>query len=123
MSTDKPALLKESISFKKSNDSAVFKGELELYDDRVVLKISHRLALSALVRHLPPTFPDVETRESIPFSHITGISQSRKRSVVSRSVKVEVQTEEGVTLAIRGRSRIFDVLQKAYQAWKQRGHQ
>jgi hypothetical protein len=56
MSTGKPALLKESVSFKKSNEDAVLKGELELYDDRVVMKISHRFALSALVRHLPPTF-------------------------------------------------------------------
>jgi hypothetical protein len=56
MPLGKPVLLKKSVSFKKSNEDAVSKGDLELYDDRVVLKISHRFSLSSPVSPLPPTF-------------------------------------------------------------------
>jgi hypothetical protein len=119
--SDKPALLKESVSVKKSDEDAVFKGELELYDDHVVLKISHRFALSALMRSLPPTFPDVEMDEAIPFSRITGISWDMKKRGLSRNVKIEMQTDEGVIWHVNGSVIILDAFQNVYQTWKHRG--
>jgi len=123
MPLEKPALLKESVSLRKSNDGAILRGEFELYDDRLVLRISQRFSLSSLARPLPPTFPGVEMRESIPFSRITSISGRIKKAVISRRVKVDMRTDEGVTWGIEGPVRILDALQKAYQVRKQRGHQ
>ena len=118
MPEERQALLKESVSFRKSNDGAILKGELELYDDRVVLKTSHRLALSTLARTLPPTFPDAGIGESIPFSGITAISWGTKKAVLSRNVKIEIRTDEDLTWDIKGSARIREALQKAYHSWK-----
>jgi hypothetical protein len=123
MPPDKPALLKESVSFNKSNEGAVFKGEFELFDDSVVLKISHRFSLSSLVRSLPPTFPAVEMIDTIPFSRVTGISGGRVKGFLSRNVKIELHTDEGVSWDIRGPGRILDALQNAYRAWKHSARQ
>ena len=114
-------MLRESVSFKKSDEEAVLKGEFELYEDHVVLNISHRFALSELVRPLPPTFPYAQMRESIPFSRVTAISGVTKKGSLARSTKIEIQTDEGVTWDIKGPVRILDLLRNAYQAWKQSG--
>ncbi len=123
MPPDKLAFLKESASFRKGNEASLPEGELELYDDCVVLRISHRLALSDLVRPLPPTFPGVNMVESIPFSRVTRINGVMKKGFLSRSVKIEMQTNEGVTWSIGGSVRILDALQKAYLSWKNSGHE
>jgi hypothetical protein len=123
MPPDKPALLKESVSFKKSNEDAVFKGEFELYHDSVVLKNSPRFSLASLVRSLPPTFPGVEMIETIPFSRVTGIGGGVVKGFLSRNVKIELQTDEGVTWDISGPGRILDAIQNAYRAWKQGARQ
>jgi hypothetical protein len=56
MTADKLALLKESVSFTKSNEDALLKGEFEVHDDHIVMKISQRVALSTLVRPLSTHF-------------------------------------------------------------------
>ena len=122
MSSDRLAFPEESVSIRKSNEDALLKGKFELYGDRVVLKISRRFALSELVRPLPPTFPGTKMSESIVFSRIKSIGVEPKKGVLSRSVRIELQTDDGVTWHIKGPSRIFDVLQDAYQAWKSGGH-
>jgi len=38
MAENKLALLKESVSFTKSNEDALMKGDFEVYDDRIVAK-------------------------------------------------------------------------------------
>jgi hypothetical protein len=87
MTSDKLALLKESVSFTESNQDALLKGEFEVHDDRIVMKTSQRIALSTLVRPLPPTFPGVGMIESIPFSRITRIGCNMKKGGLSRNVK------------------------------------
>jgi hypothetical protein len=123
MTSDKLALLKESVSFTKSNQDALLKGDFEVYDDRIVVKISQRVALSTLVRSLPPTFPGVEMIETIPFSRVTGIGGGVVKGFLSRNVKIELQTDEGVTWDISGPGRILDAIQNAYRAWKQGARQ
>lgn len=121
MPPDKLALLKESVSFKKSNEGTVFKGKFELYDDHVVLKGSPVFPLSSPAGSLPPTFPDIRMRESIPFSRVTGIGGGMVKGFLSRNAKIELQTDEGVTWDIRGPIKIIEGLQNAYQAWKHSG--
>ncbi len=123
MTTEKLALLKESVSFTKSNEDALLKGDFEVYDDRIVVKISQRVTLSTLVRPLPPTFPGVGMMESIPFLRITRIGGSMKKGVLSRTVRMEMLTDNGVTWNIKGSPKIFDALQNAYQAWKRNRHE
>jgi hypothetical protein len=122
MTSDKLALLKESVSFTKSNQDALLKGDFEVYDDRIVVKISQRVALSTLVRSLPPTFPGVGMMESIPFLRITRIGGNMKKGVLSRNVSMEMLTDDGVTWNVKGSPKIFDALQNAYQAWKRNRH-
>jgi hypothetical protein len=122
MTSDKLALLKESVSFTKSNQDALLKGDFEVYDDRIVVKISQRVALSTLVRPLPPTFPGVGMMESIPFLRITRIGGNMKKGVLSRNVSMEMLTDDGVTWNVKGSPKIFDALQNAYQAWKRNRH-
>ena len=122
MTADKIALLKESVSFTKSNEDALLKGEFEVHDDRIVMKTSQRVALSTLVRPLPPTFPGVGMMESIPFSRITRIGGNMKKRVLSRDVRMEMLTDDGVTWNVKGSPKIFDALQNAYHAWKRNRH-
>jgi hypothetical protein len=123
MTADKLALLKESVSFTKSNEDALLKGDFEVYDDRIVVKISQRIALSTLVRPLPPTFPGVGMMESIPFLRVTRIGGNMKKGVLSRNVRMEMLTDDGVTWNIEGSTKIFDALQNAYHAWKRNRHE
>jgi hypothetical protein len=123
MTSDKLALLKESVSFTKSNQDALLKGDFEVYDDRIVVKISQRIALSTLVRPLPPTFPGVGMMESIPFLRITRIGCNMKKGGLSRNVRMEMLTDDGVTWNVKGSPKIFDALKKAYQAWKRNRHE
>ncbi|HEV2119382.1 MAG TPA: hypothetical protein VGS11_04670 [Candidatus Bathyarchaeia archaeon] len=112
------------VSLKKSNENVFTKGVVELYADRVVLKIPHGFSLATLVSPLPPTFPDVqmvEMTESIPFSSITSISSRVKGGFLSRNVNVEMRTDKGVTWNITAPSRILDALQNAFEAWKHSG--
>jgi hypothetical protein len=121
--SDKLALLKGSVSFTKSNEDPLLKGDFEVYDDRIVVKISQRVALSTLVRSLSPTFPGVRMMESIPFLRITRIGGNLKKRALSRNVRMEMLTDDGVTWNIKGSPKIFDALQNAYQAWKRNRHE
>ncbi|TMI14842.1 hypothetical protein E6H35_03695 [Candidatus Bathyarchaeota archaeon] len=123
MAENKLALLKESVSFTKSNEDALMKGDFEVYDDRIVVKISQRVALSTLVRPLPPTFPGVGMMEFIPFLRITRIGGTMKKGSLSRNVRMEMLTDDGVIWNIKGSPKIFGALQNAYQAWKRNRHE
>jgi hypothetical protein len=61
--------------------------------------------------------------ETIPFSRVTGIGGGVVKGFLSRNVKIELQTDEGVTWDISGPGRILDAIQNAYRAWKQGARQ
>jgi hypothetical protein len=118
MQHEKP-LLRGLVSLRKDNAAETFKGEFELYEDHVVLRISDKFSLSSIARRsLPPTFPDVELKEFIPFSPITSLHHEMKKGVLSRYVTWKMKTDEGTTWSISGSSKLFESVQNTYQAWK-----
>jgi hypothetical protein len=111
-------LLRGLVSLQKDNTTETFKGELELYEDHVMLSISDKFSLSSIARSLPPTFPEVELKEFIPFSLITSLDHEMKKGVLSRNVIWNMKTDEGTTWNMSGSSKLFESVQTAYQAWK-----
>ena len=118
MQPEKRPLLKGLVSFQEDNIKETLRGEFELYEDHVILRISDRFSFPSLARPLPPTFPRVEMKESILFSHVTSIDRGMKKGVISRNVTWKIKTDEGITWDFGGSSKLFESLQNTYQAWK-----
>lgn len=118
MQPEKRPLLKGLVSFQEGNIKETLRGEFELYEDHVILRISDRFSFPSLARPLPPTFPGVEMKEYILFSHITSIDRGMKKGALSRNVTWKMKTDEGITWNISGSSKLFEFVQNAYQAWK-----
>jgi len=111
-------LLRGLVSLRSDNTVKTFMGEFELYVDHVILRISDKFSLSSIARSLPPTFPEVELKEFIPFSRITSLDHETKKAVLSTNVTWRMKTDEGTTWNISGSSKLFESLQNTYQAWK-----
>jgi hypothetical protein len=47
-------LLRGLVSLRKDNTAETFKGEFELYEDHVILRISDKFSFSSIARSLPP---------------------------------------------------------------------
>jgi hypothetical protein len=60
MQPEKRPLLKKPVSLQKDDARETFRGEFELYEDHVILRILNKFSLLSFARSLPPTFPEVE---------------------------------------------------------------
>ncbi len=105
-------LLQEPVKFKKSGEWIALKGHLELYEDRLNLRLAPGFGKARV---------SIGTGQTIPFSHITSLNGVQKSNPLWRSVQIEIRTDLGVTWEITGDDRVYTALQSSYQAWRGRG--
>ncbi len=105
-------LLKEPIGFKKSGEWIAMKGDLELYEDCLNLRIAPGFGNARV---------PLGSGQTIPFSHITSLNGVQKSNPLWKSVQIEIRTDLGVTWEITGDERVYGALQSSIQTWRGRG--
>ncbi len=104
-------LLKEAIKFKKSGEWIPLKGNLELYEDCLNIRIAPGVGSARL---------PLGTGQTIPFSRITSLNGVQRSNPLRKSMQIEIRTDLGVTWEITGDERVYGALQRSIQTWRAR---
>lgn len=111
-------LLEESVRFKKAGMKGDFKGNLELYEDAVMLRFPPNLLSVISIKPIPPTFPIVGEAKTISFSQIKAITGTSIRRLLWKKMKIELQTMVGDHWTIVASTRAYEALTNAYSPWR-----